>query len=216
VRLACGTQGQADQVQRQCNLPHSSDIPDTMTVCRSNASASIQAMPPTIAHCPCHPPCVMGTASTTFSGRLLGVSARYTELPAGGNQTRQGNEESAEAGERSNTRACHAPVPPCLPLAFLLPISTSLFCQRRLSRQPSLPATIGCHPPRKTRPKPWRKEGGGSTGSPVSASKPTMVAAPPNSTALSKAPVGVKALAGSLEPAASGGGGGGGGGGGWR
>jgi hypothetical protein len=67
-----------------------------------------------------------------------------------------------------------------------------------------LPCTPPAAAPKKTRPKPWRKEGGQSTGSPVSASKPVMAAAPPSITAFTRAPVGEKASEGLRAPAARG------------
>ena len=59
------------------------------------------------------------------------------------------------------------------------------------------------YPPSQTRPKPCRKEGGGSSGSPVPASKPVSGAAPLRSTALSRAPEGVRALSALAVPACS-------------
>jgi hypothetical protein len=86
---------------------------------------------------------------------------------------------------------------------------TTEACREAKTRQHAqpmwrLPCTPPAAAPKKTRPKPWRKEGGQSTGSPVSASKPVMAAAPPSNTALTRAPVGEKASEGLRAPAARG------------
>ena len=66
-----------------------------------------------------------------------------------------------------------------------------------------LPEGSTAYPPSQTRPKPCRKDGGGSSGSPVPASKPVSGAAPLSSTAFSKAPEGVRALSALAVPARS-------------